>query len=423
MTEEVQIEDKKKVEQKVVPKRRFQEFSDDWKSQPIGNHINLLSGFAFKGDDISEEKTGIPILRGINITEGFIRHSSDIDRYYDGSLDKLKKYLLKEGDLVLGMDGSKVGKNVAIISKEDSNSLLIQRVARLRPNQNASIQFVYHHIFSPRFHRYVDIVNTSSGIPHISAQQIKDFKIFFPSLPEQQKIASFLSAIDKKIQQLTRKKALLETYKKGVMQKLFSQEIRFRDEDGKDFPEWKEKKLGEICDVRDGTHESPKYMDQGYPLITSKNLMADGSIDFVNINLISEVDFDNFNKRSLVERGDIIFGMIGTIGNPVIVRNDGFAIKNVALIKEKDDLKNSFLIHYLKSFLILQQFHKQNTGGTQKFIALGTIRSLEISVPSKNEQQKIADFLAAIDNKIEAVSQQVEKTQTFKKGLLQQMFV
>jgi len=174
------------------------------------------------------------------------------------------------------------------------------------------------------------------------------------------------------------------------------------------FPEfsgdWEEKKLSDISDVRDGTHESPKYVLDGFPLITSKNLLSNGSIDFENINLVSEEDYTNINKRSKVDINDILFGMIGTIGNPVIVKETGFAIKNVALIKQQKELLNKFMIFYLSGNSIAKQFYIENTGGTQKFLALGVIRSLKIKFPPDTEQQKIAAFLTAVDNKIEQLS-------------------
>jgi len=126
-----------------VPKLRFPEFEGEWEKQPIGNFIDLLSGYAFKGEEISEDSDGKPLLRGINISEGYIRHNAEIDRYYTGNFTKLIKYLLKEGDLVIGMDGSKVGKNVALISKENENSLLIQRVARIRSNGSAEYTDIF----------------------------------------------------------------------------------------------------------------------------------------------------------------------------------------------------------------------------------------------------------------------------------------
>ena len=207
------------------------------------------------------------------------------------------------------------------------------------------------------------------------------------------------------------------------MQKLFSQELRFKDNNNQDFPVWQEKTLGEISDVRDGTHESPQYYDYGFPFITSKNLLKDGNIDFDNVSYINEHDFNRFNFRSKVDVNDILFAMIGTIGNPVLVSKDGFAIKNVALIKEKGNLLNIFLIHYMKGPSINQQFFEQNTGGTQKFLSLSVIKNLIVAVPSLPEQQKIATFLSSIDEKISHSSAQIEKMETWKKGLLQQMFV
>ena len=192
------------------------------------------------------------------------------------------------------------------------------------------------------------------------------------------------------------------------------------------FPEfsgdWEEKKLSDISDVRDGTHESPKYVLDGFPLITSKNLLSNGSIDFENINLVSEEDYTNINKRSKVDINDILFGMIGTIGNPVIVKETGFAIKNVALIKQQKELLNKFMIFYLSGNSIAKQFYIENTGGTQKFLALGVIRSLKIKFPPDTEQQKIAAFLAAVDSKIEQLSKKQALLGEYKKGLMQQIF-
>jgi len=193
----------------------------DWEIHPIGDFIDLLSGFAFKSENIVELKDGIPLLRGINITEGKIRHSEEIDKFYIGSHTNLDKYFLEENDLVISMDGSKVGKNSALIGKEDVGSLLIQRVARIRTNNNTSLSFIYQHINSVLFHNYVNRVKTSSGIPHISSKQIKDFKINFPCLEEQQKIANFLTSLDQKIIQTTQQIEAMKSFKKGLLQGMF----------------------------------------------------------------------------------------------------------------------------------------------------------------------------------------------------------
>lgn len=207
-----------------VPKYRFPEFRNEgeWVEKKLGNYIDLFSGIALKSEEISDDESGIPILRGINITEGFIRHSKDIDKYFLGNIENLEKYFVKENDIVIGMDGSKVGKNVALIGKEDEDSILIQRVARIRTDENSDIHFVYQYFISNKFRNYVDRVNTSSGIPHISAQQIKDFKVGIPpKLKEQQKIASCLSSLDDLITAQVEKIEQLKEHKKGLMQGLF----------------------------------------------------------------------------------------------------------------------------------------------------------------------------------------------------------
>ena len=206
-----------------VPQLRFAEFRDTegWEEKPIGEKVDLLSGIPFTSSEISEDSNGIPILRGINITEGFIRHSKDIDRFFLGNSQNLSKYRLKIDDLVIGMDGSKVGKNSALITNEDSGALLIQRVARLRTKHKATIQFIFQQINSTKFHSYVDKVNTSGGIPHISASQINSFKIYFPSVEEQQKISACLTSIDDLISAESDKLGVLKGHKKGLMQQLF----------------------------------------------------------------------------------------------------------------------------------------------------------------------------------------------------------
>lgn len=186
--------------------------------------------------------------------------------------------------------------------------------------------------------------------------------------------------------------------------------------------EWKRNKLGALSDVRDGTHDTPVYVNKGLPLITSKNLTLDGKLSFEKVGLISSSDFEEVNKRSKVDCGDILFGMIGTIGNPVLVDRDDFAIKNIALIKEQGQLENKFLIWFLRGPNIARQFYELNTGGTQKFIALGVIRDLIISTPSIPEQKKIASFFKAIDDKISALKRKRDLLKEYKRGLMQKLF-
>ena len=187
--------------------------------------------------------------------------------------------------------------------------------------------------------------------------------------------------------------------------------------------DWVQYILSEVSDVRDGTHDSPKYVDKGYPLITSKNLTKEGNLDFSNVNYLNLNDYNKINQRSKVDINDILFGMIGTIGNPVLVKRTGFAIKNVALIKEKGILSNNYLIHYLKSPSIAKQFYNENKGGTQKFIALNNIRNLIIFKPQEiNEEKRLISFFDRLDSKIQLQQEKIDLLKEQKNGFMQKIF-
>ena len=182
---------------------------------------------------------------------------------------------------------------------------------------------------------------------------------------------------------------------------------------------WKTVKLGYVCDVRDGTHDSPKYVDKGFPLITSKNV-KENHIDFSTCNLISKEDLDAINKRSLVENGDIIMPMIGTIGNPLIVDADKlFAIKNVALIKfNQNIIYNKYIKYILKSNLFNIYTNKNKRGGTQKFLSLKDIRNFSFSLPSIQVQKQIVSIL----EKAESLKQKREETNKETQKIIQSIF-
>jgi len=210
---------------------------------------------------------------------------------------------------------------------------------------------------------------------------VKELSFKIPPLKLQKKIVERLDAI-RKLQELNDKE--IEKVKLLFSTRLSSE---FSKKKG-----WKEVILSDICDVRDGTHDSPKYHNEGIPLITSKNL-KDDDLDFANVNFISEKDHKQIIKRSFVENGDILFGMIGTIGNPVVVDTDEiFSIKNVGLVKfpNKALVNNYYLKYFLESPFLTNQITRLSRGGTQKFVSLGNLRNLKIFLPKLLEQDKIA---------------------------------
>jgi len=185
---------------------------------------------------------------------------------------------------------------------------------------------------------------------------------------------------------------------------------------------WEQCELNQVTDVRDGTHESPKYVNEGFPFITSKNV-KDGYINYDDIQYITKNDFDNINKRSKVDINDILMGMIGTIGNLALIRQEpDFAIKNVALIKDIGKVNYKYLYQYLQSTNTLKQLQDGLDGGTQKFVSLSRVRSLSVWSPSLNEQTVIGEFLDSFDSLITLHQRKYDKLVSVKKALLDKMF-
>ena len=192
---------------------------------------------------------------------------------------------------------------------------------------------------------------------------------------------------------------------------------------GKIPPRWEVVRAGDVIDVRDGTHDSPKPVGIGIPIVTSKNLVG-GRIDFDSCSFISEADHKKISQRSAVDDGDILYAMIGTIGNPVLVeKTREFSIKNVALFKFSGHrVYNRFFLHFLQSDNVKRQFQKKARGGTQKFVSLGNIRGLEVPLPSLPEQRRIAAILDKADELRQKRRQAIEKLDQLLQSVFLDMF-
>jgi type I restriction enzyme M protein len=249
----------------------------------------------------------------------------------------------------------------------------------LRSNGQVLPEWIYFCVMHQRFRSSAIAQMTGTGgLQRVPRDYVENFEIPQPPLDVQKEIVAEIESYQKVIDGA---RAVLDHYRPHIP----------IDSD------WPMVGLGEVCDVRDGTHDSPKYVLEGYPLITSKNL-KDGFIDFTDVNLISRADLDAINKRSKVDEGDLLMPMIGTIGNPVIAdASREYAVKNVALIKFPDNCKvdNRFLKDLLDSAAMQDRFQRQASGSTQKFIPLGFIRKLEIPLPPLATQRVIVAEIEA----------------------------
>lgn len=264
---------------------------------------------------------------------------------------------------------------------------------------------------------YLNSLGRGATFKEISKSIVESIEIPLPEVNQQKEIAEKFKKLEQLISLRKQQLAKLDELVKARFVEMFGDPVN----NPMNYPK---SHLGKVCDVRDGTHDSPEYYDVGYPLVTSKNVTG-GKIDLSECNLISEDDYKKICERSKVDRGDIIMPMIGTVGKPVIVNIEPmFAIKNVALIKFTP---NSLVINiYIKTLLESDYFDRavldKIRGGTQKFIALGDIRKLEIILPDLKHQQCFSAFVERVNQQKQTVQQSLEKLELMKKALMQEYF-
>ena len=264
---------------------------------------------------------------------------------------------------------------------------------------------------------YLNSLGRGATFKEISKSIVENIEIPLPEVNQQKEIAEKFKKLEQLISLRKQQLAKLDELVKARFVEMFGDPVN----NPMNYPK---SQLGKVCDVRDGTHDSPEYYDVGYPLVTSKNVTG-GKIDLSECNLISEDDYKKICERSKVDRGDIIMPMIGTVGKPVIVNAEPmFAIKNVALIKFTPDslVTNIYIKTLLESDYFDRAVLDKIRGGTQKFIALGDIRKLEIILPDLKHQQCFSAFVERVDQQKQTVQQSLEKLELMKKALMQEYF-
>ena len=278
--------------------------------------------------------------------------------------------------------------------------------------------FLYYSLLGKQ--SYFEKNATGSTFKAISSKIVSNTTLSIPPLSTQLAIVSELDKINELIRLKKEQLKDFDNLAQSLFYEMFGDPVE--NEMG-----WEVKKLNEICDVRDGTHDSPKYLQNSeYILITSKNIV-NGSIDFENVNYISEEDYIKINKRSKVDNGDIIMPMIGTIGNPIIAHIDEthkFCIKNVALIKFLADstVSNMFIVNLMRCSSFSSYLLNQNKGGTQKFVALGAIRKLPIPLPPLSLQRLFAQRIEQIEREKSEVQKSIQDLETLLASRMQYWF-
>ncbi len=418
------MEEKKKM----VPELRFVGIANVYDEVKYGDIYSFYSTNSFSRDKLNYENGSVKNIHygDIHTKYSTIFNIGDHDVPYintDISIDKIKnECYCRQGDLVIAdasEDYNDIGKAIELKTLDGEKVLAGLHTFLARPNKSKMvIGYAGYLMQSWKVRKQIMTIAQGTKVLGLATSRLAKIKLFLPTLPEQQKIASFLTVVDDKIQGLKRKKELLEQYKKGVMQQIFKQEIRFKNEQGNNYPEWEEKKLGDYLKESrikgDGGDVAKKVTVKLWGKgVFEKHEKIQGSAQtqyFIRQSgqfIYSKLDFLNCAFGIIPENLD---GYQSTVDLP------SFDIdKNIS---------PTFLLERIKQ----KDFYKRNgetADGSRKAkrIHADTFLNFNILLPSTEEQQKIASFLSGIDQKIEQVGVQLDKAKEWKKGLLQKMFV
>lgn len=405
-----------------TPKLRFKEFSGDWHKD---NLLYLSEGGFTNGVFNDPKKVG----RGyklVNVLDMYIEGTIDESRLslVDIDITEFNKNKVDNGD-VFFTRSSLVKEGIAYSNTYLGHSKDITfdgHLIRMRPKKsliNAAFLNYLLRTSNPR-KQLVERGKTAT-MTTIGQSDIAAVDVIYPTLPEQTKIANFLTAVDDKINLLTKKADLLSQYKKGVMQQIFSQELRFKDDDGQEFIEWEEKALGEIAQIVGGGTPDTGIADywqgniQWFTPTEIKTKYATNSI-----RTITESGLKNSSAK-ILPIGTLLFSSRATVGDVSIALNECTTNQGFQSMIVSDKNSNEFIYYWISNNK--KAFLKKASGSTFLEISKKEIEKLLVQRPCLKEQTKIAKFLTAIDEKITNNQTQLDAVKQYKQGLLQQMFV
>ena len=406
-----------------IPQLRFPEFSGEWKEKKLSDVAEIVGGGT---PPTAVEKYWGGDIQWFTPTEIKNKYIVNSKRTITQvGLDTSSARLLPKGTLLFSSRAT-VGE-IGIAVQECTTN---QGFQSFIVNKDNDSEFLYNWIIKNK----KEFIRRASGSTflEIGKSEIKKIKSNIPLLSEQQKIAAFLTAVDSKIEQLSKKQELLGEYKKGLMEQIFSQAIRFKANDGSDFPDWEEKKLGDLSVViSDGNYgelypTSSDFKLTGVPFLRANNIKS-LKIDGTDTKYITEEQHSLLTSGHL-QTNDILITTRGVLGNLAIVESthNGSNINaQICLLRvtNTSELNHFYLLFVLDHRDSKKQYKAFETGTALKQLPKGNLRKIKLKLPTLFEQNKIANFLSSIDTKIEQVGKQLRESKQFKKALLQQMFV
>jgi type I restriction enzyme S subunit len=408
----------------IVPKLRFPEFSGDWNSDKLGSIATFSKGKGISKSDIALDG----VTECIRYGELYTTYAEVITEIVSKTnLDSTELILSEENDVIIPASGE-TQIDIATASCVVKSGVALGGDLNIIKSSTNGI-FLSYYLNNAR---KKDIASLAQGISvvHLYASQLATLTVNIPSPTEQTKIATFLSDIDKRINLMQRKKAELEQYKKCVMQELFSQLIRFKDENGNDFPDWEEKTLGDIGVTFNGlTGKTKVDFGRGKPYIQYMQIFSSSKIDVDNFGF---VNIEDGETQTQVQYGDVFFttssetpNEIGTSSvltdqvEEVYLNSFCFGFRPNSL----DELVPEFAQFFFRSENARREIVKLAQGSTRYNMSKVELMKLTFDFPKKEEQQKIGSFLLSLDKSIENIGNQIADSLVFKQGLLQKMFI
>ena len=414
------------------------EIPNSWNFNKVGNNTYVKGRIGWKGlrsEDFIDE--GPFLITGTDFNkDGSINWDNtyhvDQERYDEDPFIQLQDH-----DVLITKDGT-IGK-VVYVGNLKGPTCLNSGIFLTRPTKEEYIsKYFFWLLNSNIFKVFVDYNSGGSTIQHLYQNVFVNFRFPIPPLSEQQQIVSFLDTkttlIDSLIEKTYRKIELLKENRtsliKEVVTKGLNPNVEMKDSGvewiGEIPSHWTIPKLSFYCEVKDGTHSTPTYVDEGYPLVTQKDITK-GKLDFSKTKNISKEDYDEINKRSNVVYGDIIMSMIGSIGNPTIVDTKiPFSIKNVCLFKtsESNELTN-FVHYFLTSSVLMTELELKSRGGVQGFVSLDVLRNISFIRPPLSEQQQIVSYLdeqtQLIDKTISVEERRIDTLKEYRQSLISEV--
>lgn len=410
-------------QQNNVPKLRFSGFHGPWRTVRLGDHTSKVgSGVTPKGGAESYVEQGVPLLRSQNVKDSYL-DLSDVVFIDDDTHESMAGSAVLPLDVLLNITGASIGRS-CVVPKSVSGANVNQHVCIIRPTEVIRPHFLQTWLASSRGQKQIFQAQAGGGREGLNFENIRRFNISIPTVEEQEKVSLILSAVDHKIAQLERKKMLLEAYKKGCLDKLFSGEIRFKDDSGDDFPDWETRKLEDLAQRKTEKNSSMKHAR----VLT--NSAAQGVIDQGDFFDHDVANSDNLDGYYVVDEGDFVYNPrisnLAPVG-PIKRNNLGIGVMSplysVFRFAEKE---TDFWAHYYSSSVWHRYMKKVANYGARHdrmAISIGDFMAMPLPYPSFEERLKITTFLNVLDSRLASARDAHTHAVEFKKGLLQQMFV